>query len=232
MSTRSFKCFIFIMFAITCGKGIGQDIIFLRENDVLLECIILNTNDSLIFFRLLDASDTVEYELPIRLTYGFLLESQALEKGLKTEAYQLEFLNANSKRRPVFREKNMLYYKLRGDTAEMPRRGRLIEIRCDSVFLEYKRKRKPERSVYALNNFILFGYSTPTTEFLTLLLAPVSALKDGSFFIYRKLDLKQGWTFRCSRAPDQVSRFILKRYPKKRRPQKLPIKLKRKGSTP
>jgi hypothetical protein len=231
MSARIYKFLILILFAFAGGNSRGQDIIFLRENDVLLECVILNTNDSLLFFRLLDPSDTLEYEIPMRLTYGFLLESQALEKGLKSEAFQLEFLNANSKRRPIFREKNLLFYKLKGDTAEMPRRGRLIEIRCDSVFLEYKRKRKPERSVFALNDFVLFGYSTPTTEFLTLLLAPVSALKDGSFFIYRKLDLIQGWTFRCSRAPDQVSRFILKRYPKKRRPQKLPITLKTKRAS-
>jgi hypothetical protein len=204
----------------------AQDLIFMREDDEILECIILQTSDTSIVFRLMDPQDDQEYEVLSKLTYGFLLESEAISKGLKSERYQFEFYHATIKRRPLFREGNSVLFRLADDTASMPRRARIIELGCDSIILETRKKRIPQRLVFSSNAIREFGYTTPLTEVLTVLIAPVSALKDGSFFFYRKLDLKNGWGFKCNRAPDEVARLILKRYPKKIKRQRLPKAVK------
>ena len=200
----------------------AQDLIFMREDDEILECIILQTSDSSIVFRLMDPQDDQEYEVLSHLTYGFLLESEAISKGLKSERYQFEFYHTTKKQRPLFRDGNSILFRLRNDTASMPRRARIIELGCDSILLETRKKRVPQRLAYSIHDFSEFGYTTPLTEALTVLIAPVSALKDGSFFFYRKLNIQDGWAFKCNRAPDEVSRLILKRYPKKIKRQRLP----------
>ena len=200
----------------------AQDLIFMREDDEILECIILQTSDSSIVFRLMDPQDDQEYEVLSNLTYGFLLESEAISKGLKSERYQFEFYHTTKKQRPLFRDGNSILFRLRNDTASMPRRARIIELGCDSILLETRKKRVPQRLAYSIHDFSEFGYTTPLTEALTVLIAPVSALKDGSFFFYRKLNIQDGWAFKCNRAPDEVSRLILKRYPKKIKRQRLP----------
>jgi len=207
----------------------AQDLIFMREDDEILECIILQTSDTSIVFRLMDPQDDQEYEVLSQLTYGFLLESEAISKGLKSERYQFEFYHTTKKRRPLFREGNSVLFRLANDTAAMPRRARIIELGCDSIVLETKKKRVPHRMAYSTAAFREFGYTTPLTEVLTLLIAPVSALKDGSFFIYRKLNLQEGWGFNCNRAPDEVSRLILNRYPKKIKRQRLPKAVRKKN---
>jgi hypothetical protein len=201
---------------------LAQDLIFMRDGDEILECIILQTSDSSIVFRLMDPQDSQEYEVLSNLTYGFLLESEAISKGIKSERYQFEFSHFTKRRRPVFRDGNSVLFRLANDTASMPRRAKIIDISCDSIVLETRKKRVPQRHVYPVSTIQEFGYSTPLTEILTLVIAPISALKDGSFFIYRKLNLSSGWTFSCKRAPDEVARLILKRYPSKIRKQRLP----------
>lgn len=200
----------------------AQDLIFLRDEGETLECIILQTNDSSIVFRLMDPQDDQEYEVLSALTYGFLLESEALSKSLKSECFQFEFSHPAKKRRPVFREGNSVLFRFWGDTVTMPRRAKIIELGCDSIMFEIRKKRIPQRFVYPISAIQEFGYTTPLTEIFTLIIAPVSALKDGSFFIYRKLNFHSGWSFKCSRAPDEISRLILKRYPTKIRKQHLP----------
>jgi hypothetical protein len=218
--------FAFTAFPIFVG---AQDLIFMREDDEILECIILQTSDTSIVFRLMDPQDEQEYEVLSQLTYGFLLESEAISKGLKSERYQFEFYHTTKKRRPLFREGNSVLFRLANDTSAMPRRARIIELGCDSIVLETRKKRIPHRIAYSTGAFREFGYTTPLTEALTLLIAPVSALKDGSFFFYRKLNLQEGWGFNCNRAPDEVSRLILKRYPKKIKRQRLPKTVRKKS---
>jgi hypothetical protein len=152
----------------------GQDLIFMREDDDILECIILQTSDTSIVFRLMDPQDDQEYEVLSHLTYGFLLESEAISKGLKSERYQFEFYHTTKKQRPLFRDGNSVLFRLRNDTASMPRRARIIELGCDSVLLETRKKRIPHRLAYSIRDFSEFGYTTPLTEALTVLVAPVS----------------------------------------------------------
>ena len=159
----------------------AQDLIFMREDDEILECIILQTSDSSIVFRLMDPQDDQEYEVLSHLTYGFLLESEAISKGLKSERYQFEFYHTTKKQRPLFRDGNSILFRLRNDTASMPRRARIIELGCDSILLETRKKRVPQRLAYSIHDFSEFGYTTPLTEALTVLIAPVSALKEDRF---------------------------------------------------
>lgn len=200
----------------------GQDHIFLREGDEVLECIILQANDSIITFRTLDTQDDHEYEIPVRETYGYLLENpkrEALPLGMQ---YQITFENPSKSRKPIFRVGNSLLFRLKGDTLPMPSRGRISEITCDSIVFERRFKRTPVFLKYALRDIESFGYSTPLTESLTLIIAPISALQDGSFFIYRKLHPADGWTFRCEEAPDEVRKLILRKYPTRARKVRLP----------
>lgn len=223
MKFNLLQLFVVCWFSLAFNPSMqAQDLIFMRDGDETLECIILQTSDTSIVFRLMDPQDDQEYELPSALTYGFLLESEALSKGLKSERFQFEFSHPDKKRRPVFREGNSVLFRFWSDTVSMPRRAKIIELSCDSIMLETRRKRIPYRAVYPISAIQEFGYTTPLTEILTLFIAPISALKDGSFFIYRKLNLPSGWSFKCSRAPDEVARLILKRYPSKVRKQRLP----------
>jgi hypothetical protein len=210
------------------GNLMAQDHIFLREDDQVIDCIIISASDSVIVFRILDLTDTHEYEISTADIYGFLLDDPQREQ-LKSVDYQMEFFHPSIKRKPIFRIRNTLLFRLQGDTAAMPSKGKITDISCDSVQLEIKINRKTERIFYSWNEFQSFGYTTLYTEILTLILAPVDALQSGSFFFYRKLDLKDGWKRKCSEAPDEVSKLILKKYPTRGKKIRLPQYVKRKS---
>lgn len=210
------------------GNLIAQDHIFLREDDQVIDCIIVSATDSLIIFRVLDLSDTHEYEISTADVYGYLLDDPQREQ-LKSVDYQMEFFHPTIKRKPIFRLRNTLLFRLVGDTAAMPSKGKITDITCDSVQLERKINRKTERVYYSWRSFESFGYTTLYTEIFTLILAPLDALQTGSFFLYRKLDPKEGWQRKCSEAPDEVSKLILKKYPTRGKKIRLPQYVRRKS---
>jgi hypothetical protein len=206
----------------------AQDHIFLREDDQVIDCIIISASDSIIVFRVLDLNDTHEYEISTTDIYGFLLDDPQREQ-LKSVDYQMEFFHPTIKRKPIFRIRNTLLFRLQGDTAAMPSKGKITDISCDSVQLERKINRKTERIYYGWNEFQSFGYTTLYTEIFTLILAPVDALQSGSFFFYRKLEPEYGWKRKCAEAPDEVSKLILKKYPTRGKKIRLPQYVKRKS---
>lgn len=210
------------------GNLVAQDHIFLREDDQVIDCIIISATDSLIVFRVLDLNDNHEYEISTADIYGFLLDDPQREQ-LKSVDYQMEFYHPTIKRKPIFRIRNTLLFRLKGDTAAMPSKGKITDISCDSVQLERKINRKTERIFYSWNEFQSFGYTTLYTEMLTLIVAPVDALQSGSFFFYRKLEPKDGWKRKCSEAPDEVSKLILKKYPTRGKKMRLPQYVRRKS---
>jgi hypothetical protein len=210
------------------GNLMAQDHIFLREDDQVIDCIIISASDSVIVFRVLDLNDTHEYEISTADIYGFLLDDPQREQ-LKSVDYQMEFFHPTIKRKPIFRIRNTLLFRLQGDTAAMPSKGKITDISCDSVQLERKINRKTERFYYGWNEFHSFGYTTLYTEVFTLILAPVDALQSGSFFFYRKLEPESGWKRKCAEAPDEVSKLILKKYPTRGKKIRLPQYVKRKS---
>jgi len=210
------------------GNLMAQDHIFLREDDQVIDCIIISASDSVIVFRVLDLNDTHEYEISTADIYGFLLDDPQREQ-LKSVDYQMEFFHPTIKRKPIFRIRNTLLFRLQGDTAAMPSKGKITDISCDSVQLERKINRKTERFYYGWNEFQSFGYTTLYTEVFTLILAPVDALQSGSFFFYRKLEPESGWKRKCAEAPDEVSKLILKKYPTRGKKIRLPQYVKRKS---
>lgn len=201
----------------------AQDQIFLRNGDGVMECIILESNDSVIVFRTLDPTDLHEYEISVSAIYGFLLEDPS--RGSMVAApvnYLMEFQHTRKKRKPMFKEGNTILFRQWGDSSEMPRSARIIEIHQDSIQLELKTRRVPERLWFRWSAFQSFGYKTVFTESMTLLLAPVSALKDGSFFFYKKLLPEEGWKYVVKEGP-QASRVpLIRKYPKSKRKVKLP----------
>jgi hypothetical protein len=223
--------FIGLIFSLFASQLRAQDHIFLRNDEGTLECFILEANDSLIVFRTLDPNDKQEYEIAVSEIYGFLLENPEM---LQTTAnvqktWQLEFRNSGKRRKPTFREGNSILFKLIGDTLEMPRSAKITDIQPDSIQLEVRRKRVPERITYGFNQFASFGYRTPLTEVVTLIVAPVSALQDGSFFLYRKLLLEEGWTFEVLEGK-QASRIpFVRKYPRRARKVKLPVQVRLRG---
>ena len=226
----AFLRFLFFVVTSVClgGNLVAQDHIFLREDDQVIDCIIVSATDSLIIFRVLDLSDTHEYEISTSDIYGFLLDDPQREQ-LKSVDYQMEFSHPRIKRKPIFRLKNTLLFRLQGDTSAMPSKGKITDINCDSVQLERRINRKTERIYYRWSEFESFGYTTIYTELFTLILAPVDALQTGSFFFYRKLDPKDGWLRNCSEAPDEVSKLILKKYPTRGKKIRLPQYVRRKS---
>jgi len=100
------------------GNLVAQDHIFLREDDQVIDCIIISATDSLIIFRVLDLNDTHEYEISTADIYGFLLDDPQREQ-LKSVDYQMEFFHPTIKRKPIFRLRNTLLFKLHGDTTAM-----------------------------------------------------------------------------------------------------------------
>jgi hypothetical protein len=220
--------FLFVGSLFLQGNLLAQDHIFLREDNQVIDCIILSSNDSMIVFRVLDLNDTHEYEISTSDVYGFLLDDPAREQ-LKSTIYQMEFFHPTIKRKPIFRLRNTLLFRLKGDTTAMPSKGKITDVNCDSVQLERRINRKTERIFYAWSDFESFGYTTLYTEIFTLILAPIDALQTGSFFFYRKLNPTDGWQRKCSEAPDEVSKLILKKYPTRGKKIRLPQYVRRKS---
>lgn len=210
-------------------EGISQDQIFLR-NGGELECFILEANDSIIVFRLPDIDDQQQYEILYSETYGYVLENpQRLLKQNSETRYRIEFSNPKRKRKPVFKERNGIIFRLSGDTTLLPRRGSIIHITRDSIQIEVRRKRVPERITYALKDFTQFGYTTMGTELLTLVIAPVSALKDGSLQLYRKLSIQNGWSWTVKEIPADVAKPPKIRKNRNGKKIRLPKAVKRKN---
>jgi len=175
----------------------AQDQIFLKNGDGILDCFIVAVNDSLITFRILDKNDKNEYEIPYTDTYGFLLEDpsrvQAAELIFQNE---LHFKHRKKLRKPVLKPGKSIIYKLKNDSLLLPRRGKIISLTFDSMQVEHSRRKEIYRLSVALDDVAAFGYTTTFTEIITLIVLPVSALKDGSVQIYRRLSLKHGWTYK------------------------------------
>jgi hypothetical protein len=194
-----FDKLLIFLFLHTIQGGIlrAQDQIFLRNGDGILDCFIVAVNDSLITFRILDKNDKNEYEIPYNDTYGFLLEDpsriQAAESIFQN---QLHFRHNKKTRQPVIKPGRTIIYKLKTDSLLLPRRGKLISLTFDSMQVELSRRKETHRVSVALEDAAAFGYTTAFTEILTLIVFPVSTLKDGSVQFYRRLSLKQGWTFK------------------------------------
>jgi len=222
------RAFVFFASLFFCIEGISQDQILLRYGGVL-ECFIVQADDSIIVFRLLDYGDD-EYEIPYNETYGYVLEDpQRLQKQDNEVHFKIEFSNPKRKRRPVFKERNGIIFRLIGDTTLLPLRGSIIQIMPDSIQIEVRRKRVPERITYALRDFTQFGYTTIGTELLTLIIAPVSALKDGSLQLYRKLAVQNGWTWVVKEIPPEAPKARKIRKYRNGRKIRLPKAVRRKA---
>lgn len=210
---------------------LGQDQIFLRNEDGFLDCYIIQVNDSIIVFRTLDPSDKNEYEIPYADTYGFLLEDAGrLNSSTLLTMNKLWFNHPRKKRRPHFSVNNGLIFKVKNDTTFLPNRGRITLITADSIQIEMKKKHQLERISYAIRDFEMFGYTTAWTEFATLIAIPTSSLNEGAMQFYRQLSITKGWTWEVKRALEQEVPFTkMKRKFRAGQLLKLPKSVKKKN---
>jgi hypothetical protein len=227
---QRFCLFVLLLLMYSPDRLLSQDQIFLRSGDGILDCYIMSVNDSLIIFRTLDPKDTNEYEIPFADTYGFLMEDLSqLQNPDSQPRYRLVFSHPHKHRHPQFAVEKGMLFKLKNDTMLLPRRGRITALSPDSIQLEIKRKRVPERISYALDDIEMFGYTTMWTEIATLVVIPTSSVKEGSLQFYRQMTLSKGWSWELK--PVIENTVPLKRIKRKFRPGqllKLPKSVRRK----
>lgn len=229
MFRKSAICFVSILL-ISLNKLNAQDQIFLKNNDGILDCYIININDSTIIFRTLDADDKNEYEIPNDDTYGFILEDpKKLQETFVQFANQLHFYHPNKRRVPVLKPGKAVIYRLKSDTVFFPRRGKMISLTADSMTVELKKRKQVERLSISLDEVNMFGYTTFFTEILTLIAVPSKSVSEDKLQIFRKLTLLKGWTWKVM--PPGEDELMKKKYRRKfRRGQllKLPMSVKKK----
>lgn len=208
----------------------AQDQVFLRSDEGMLDCYIININDTVIVFRTLDPSDTTEYEIPIRDTYGYVLEDVNKHKQLasKEQEYYIKSWNEKKRRQVILKEEKGIYFRMKSDTSLFPRRGKIVQLHPDTVWIEQKKKGKLERNPYLLANFEMLGYTTFWTELATLIVIPTSTVKEGSLQFYRKMTLSKGWQWKMELVEELIDEKKMKRRFRQGKQKKLPISVRRK----
>lgn len=180
----------------------GQDKLFLRDNDIILDCYILQADDSLIVFRLADVDSKTIYEIPYAATYGFVLE---VKKDLETTKAPLDlafqFSHPEKKRKPIIRTQNTIIFKLKTDSSFYPRSGTLVFVDADSMQVEFKKRKHVHRTSFSIEDVQWFAYTNVITELMTLIIFPISSNNDPYARFYRKLDLRKGWKHELIPAP-------------------------------
>jgi len=195
---------VFIIYLVCSLTATAQDQIFLRNGDGILDCFILSVDDSIITFRTLDHEDKTEYEIPNSDTYGFLLEDPGRLQSLElTYQNSLIFSHPKKRRKPRLKPDKTVIYRLKSDTLLLPRRGKMISLTADSMLVETIKRKKVDRFPIALDDVIMFGYTTFMTELLTLVIVPASSTRDGTMQIFRKLQLSRGWTWKVMPPGDE-----------------------------
>jgi len=188
---------IFIMYFACSLNAHAQDQIFLRNGDGILDCFIISVDDSIITFRTLNHEDKTEYEIPNSDTYGFLLEDPGRLQAIElTYQNSLVFSHPKKRRTPRLKPGKTVIYRLKSDTLFLPRRGKMISLTADTMFVETIKRKKVDRFPIALEDVTMFGYTTLMTELLTLVVVPASSTRDGTMQIFRQLPLSRGWTWK------------------------------------
>lgn len=227
---RKSAIYFWLAFFVSLNQLNAQDQIFLKNNDGILDCYIININDSTIIFRTLDANDKNEYEIPNDDTYGFILEDpKKLQETFVQFANQLHFYHPDKKRIPVLKPGKAVVYRLKSDTIFFPRRGKMVSLTADTMTVELKKRKQVERINIGLDEVIMFGYTTFFTEILTLIAVPSKSVSEDKLQIFRKLSLLKGWTWKVM--PPGEDELMKKKYRRKfRRGQllKLPKSVKKK----
>jgi hypothetical protein len=208
----------------------AQDQVFLRSDEGMLDCYIVNINDTVIVFRTLDPSDTTEYEIPIRDTYGYVLEDANKHKQLvsKEQEYYIKSWNEKKRRQVILKEEKGIYFRMKSDTSLFPRRGKIVQITPDTLWIEQKKKGKLERHPYLFANFEMLGYTTFWTELATLIVIPTSTVKEGSLQFYRKMHLNKGWQWKMEVVNEAIDEKKIRRRYRPGKSFKLPKSVKRK----
>lgn len=203
MKIYPFLLIVFLFF-LCSFNATAQDQIFLRNGDGMLDCFILSVDDSVITFRTLDQEDKTEYEIPNSDTYGYLLEDPGRLQAIE-QTYQnsLVFNHTKKHRSPRLKPGKTVIYRLKSDTLFLPRRGKMISLTADTMFVETIKRKKVDRFPIALDDVVMFGYTTFMTELLTLVVVPASSTRDGTMQIFRKLSLLKGWTWKVMPPGDE-----------------------------
>jgi hypothetical protein len=224
------KLQLIFLLNILCLAVNAQDQVFLRSDEGMLDCYIININDTVIIFRTLDPSDTTEYEIPIRDTYGYVLEDVNMHKQLvsKEQEYYIKSWNEKKRRQVLLKEEKGIYFRMKSDTSLFPRRGKIVQLHPDTVWIEQKKKGKLERNPYLFTNFEMLGYTTFWTELATLIVIPTSTVKEGSLQFYRKMTLNKGWQWKMELVNEAIAEKKIKRRYRPGKSFKLPKSVKRK----
>jgi len=221
--------FVLIMSVLTFEVG-AQDQIFLRSDEGMLDCYIIQMNDSMLIFRTLDPSDTTEYEILIRETYGYVLEDGSKQQSILTKEreYYLRCWHPDKKRKINFKEEKGIYFRLKTDTSLFARRGKIVQLATDTLWIEQKKKGKLERNPYLLADLEMLGYTTFWTELATLIIIPTSTVKEGSLQFYRSMHLNKGWNWKMEMVNNAIDEKKIKRRFRPGKSFKLPKSVKRK----
>lgn len=215
-----------------CPAVNAQDQVFLRSDEGMLDCYIVNINDSIIVFRTLDPNDTIEYEIPIKETYGYVLEDVNKQEQVfsKEQHYYIKSWHSGKNRQVSLKEEKGVYFRMKSDTSLFPRRGKIVQLHPDTVWIEQKKKGKLERNPYLLSNFEMLGYTTFWTELATLIVIPTSTVKEGSLQFYRKMSLSKGWQWKMEVVNETIDEKKIKRRFRAGKLKRLPMVVRKKRS--
>jgi hypothetical protein len=224
------KLQLIFLLNILCIAVNAQDQVFLRSDEGMLDCYIVDINDSIIIFRTLDPSDTVEYEIPLKETYGYVLEDGNKQQHALTKEkhYYIKSWHPRKNRQVNLKEGKGVYFRMKSDTSLFPRRGKIVQITTDTLWIEQKKKGKLERHPYLFSNFEMLGYTTFWTELATVIVIPTSTVNEGSLQFYRKMHLNKGWQWKTELVNEVIDEKKIKRRFRPGRSLKLPKSVKRK----
>jgi hypothetical protein len=214
-----------------CG---AQDQIFLRSDEGMLDCYIIQVNDSVIVFRTLDPNDTTEYEIFVSDTYGYVLEDMSKQQSVLNEErkYCVKCWHSKKKGKVFFKEERGVYFRLKTDTSLFARRGKIVQIETDTLWIEQRKRGTLERKPYLLEEIEMLGYTTFWTELATLVVIPTSTVKEGSLQFYRSMHLSKGWNWKTEELNETIDEKKIKRRFFRAQLKKLPKSAKRKLRKP
>jgi hypothetical protein len=196
MRGSSLLCLASLAYLTSAFRLNAQDQLFLRNEHQVIECYIIQADDSLIIFRSSDLADSVLYEISVRETYGFLLEEPlGKEGGIKSAGLQLRVFHPKKKRSHLYYENSGIIFRLIHDSSFVARRGKITRIFQDSLEIETKVNKRRDRYFFALSDVVMFGYTTSLTEMLSIIVFPFPTGKSEADFFYRNMHTSHGWRY-------------------------------------
>lgn len=196
----------------------GQDQIIMKNGSQIIECKIIKTNDSLIYF-LLPAEDPEIYSIPIKEIYGYLLENPRNKNTqINLTINVLVIKNPSLNKKTDFREGSGILYALKSDKSEGLKKGKIVRILEDSLEIENTLRKKLIRQQIGLNELRIIGKTTLFQNILSFIIFPINKSSPSQVHFHKVMATSEGWKYVIETRPSKT-------YKKYRRKEKKLIRL-------